>query len=310
MTDTQNVEDTATEPELTEQELADQAAQAEAEAAQAEAEAAARQADFEAAARDAVENADTTTGTVPEAFLEPVKVAFRNLAVGAKHKNAAKNFVGDSMKEVLASGDMANVFKAVAWNTINEAIAKAAPAAGGPAREPISPNKLYADKVQSLRLAVDLIESEAPEGVTEDWVASISEDDSLDNAAAYLEWASSTDEDKGDEPLASDVIKAAVKLAMSKGPRKGGKGGGTRGTHVGPKRDVGKHIISAFDGVESGTFLSVTDIKNHKSDEYGTDAPSPGAINQRLRPPSGKPTTIPGIRVEKGEGDVWGATKL
>ena len=298
--DTENAE---VETELTEEQAAEKAAEAEAFAA-------ARQADFEAATLEAVENADTTTGTVPEAFLEPVRLAFKNLATGAKHKNVAKNFVGDSMKDVLASGDMANVYKAVAWNSINEAIAKAAPSAGVSVRETVSPDKLYADKVQSLRLAVDLVENEAPEGVTEDWASSISEADSLDNALAYLEWAKADDDERGEEPEASDVVKAAVKLALSKGPRKGGKGVGGR-THLGPKRDVGKHIISAFESVPSGTFLSVTNIKDHRSEEYGADAfPSPGAINQRLRPPNGKPTTIPGIRVEKGEGDVWGATKL
>ncbi len=306
MTDTDVIEAEATE--ATEAETEDTAAEQAAELAKAEASLEL----FQHAANAALEEADTTTGTLPEAALEPVKVAYRGIEGGAKFKNRAKVFVADSMRDVLSSGDLTQVFKAVAWNSIQDAILAAAPKAAATPKVTVSPNKLFADKVQSLRLALDFLEnSELPEGVTEEWNEEVDESDNLTILEEYNTWAKSEKVEGEDnpEPEVSAVIKAASKLALAKGPKKAG----TRGAghiHTGPKRDVGVHISNAFDQIESGEFLTVSKIRNTRSEEYGDDAPSAGAINQRLRPPSGKPTTIPGIVVEQNAEGIWGARKL
>jgi len=266
---------------------------------------------FKAAANDAVEQGDVSTGTVPEAALEPVKVAWRDLTGGVKFKNLAKNYVGDQIREVLSSGDMEQMSKAVSWNAVNLAIKTAPPKPAAAARPTVSPNKVFADKVQALRLATDLVEGGVlPEGVTAEWEDEIdAEADNLTVAEEYLTWVNADEETRGDEPEVSPVVKQAVKIALGKGPRKGAAGR-VGSVHVGPKRDVAKHIEHAFETVETGTFLTVSEIRNIKSAEYGDDAPSAGAINQRLRPPSGKPCTIAGIRVEQNANGTWGATKL
>lgn len=265
---------------------------------------------FQSTAIAALDEADTTTGTIPDAYLEPVKAAYRALEGGAKYKNRAKAFVADSMRDVLGAGDLTQMFKAVAWNSIQDAIAQAPAKAPAAAKPTVSPNKLHADKVQALRLALDLVESsDLPEGVTEDWEDEIEESDNLSVLEEYVAWMKDDSEDKDEEPAVSHVIKQAAKIAFAKAPRKGGRTG-SGSLHVGPKRDVGVHIENAFAHVEAGTFLTVSEIRNTPSEEYGDDAPSAGAINQRLRPPSGKPTTIPGIVVEQNADGVWGARKI
>ena len=303
--------DTAVEPEVIEAQTENTEA-TEAEQAEALAKAEASLELFQHAAHAAIEEADTTTGTLPEAALEPVKVAYRGIDGGAKFKNKAKTFVADAMRDVLSSGDLSQVFKAVAWNSIQDAILTAAPKASTAPKVTVSPNKVHADKVQSLRLALDLIENSAlPEGVTEEWEAEIDESDNLSVLEEYTNWvkAEKAEGEEDNEPEVSPVIKAASKLALSRGPKKAGVRGAGH-IHTGPKRDVGVHISNAFDQVEEGTFLTVSEIRNTPSEEYGSDAPSAGAINQRLRPPSGKPTTIAGIRVEQNADGVWGATKV
>lgn len=301
--------ETYTEPEVTEAQADTEDATAQAEA-EAEAKAEASLELFQHAALAALEEADTTTGTVPDAFLEPVKSAYRAIQGGAKIKNRAKTFVADSMRDVLGAGDLSQMFKAVAWNSIQEAIAQAPAKSAAAAKPAVSPNKLHADKVQALRLALDFIENtDLPEGVSEEWDQEIDAADNLAVVEEYAAWVKSEDENKADnEPEVSAVVKQAVKLALSKGPKKAGARA-TGHIHTGPKRDVGVHIINAFDQVESGTFLTVSEIRNTPSEEYGSDAPSAGAINQRLRPPSGKPTTIPGVSVEQNAEGIWGARK-
>jgi len=286
----------------TEDTASEEAAKAEAEAkAEASVEA------FQEAARAAVAEADPTTGTIAEAHLEPVKLAYRAVEGGIKYKNQAKNFVSDEMKAVLEAGDLEKMFNAVAWNNISSAIAVAPKAQAAP-KVTVSPNKLHADKVQALSLAYDLVTADLPEGVTEDFMDEVDENDNLTVAEEYLAWVRDESEDKGDEPEVSNVIRQAVKLALGKGPRKGTKAGGGS-TYAGPKRSVAAHVRHAFDTVESGTFLTMTEIRNIKSPEYGDDLPSGGAINQLLRPSNGKPTSFEGVSVEQQEGK-WGARKL
>lgn len=266
-------------------------------------------AEFVQLADEAAGNADPDTGTVTEAALDPVKKAYRAISGGAKFKNRAKAHMQDSMKAALGSG-VKGVPVAVAWNTIQEAVAAPAPKAARSGGAALSPSKIYADKVTAHRIALDLIETlPLPEGVTEDWEKEIGENDTFEVAESYLNWLNAPEEERGEEPEVTAVIKSAVKLATSKGPRKAGRPAGV--PFNGKRRDVAAHIREVFESVNSGDFLTISEIANAGSSVYGSDAPSSGAVNNRIFPPSGGETALadvlePGTNAE----GVKGAFKL
>ena len=59
--------------------------------------------------------------------------------------------------------------------------------------------------------------------------------------------AEAAEDDKGDEPETGAVAKNAVKLALGKSAKAGGRAG-TGTPFTGERRDVGKHILNAFEG--------------------------------------------------------------
>lgn len=75
------------------------------------------------------------------------------------------------------------------------------------------------------------------------------------------------------------------------------------------RRDIGAHIVHAFRDLPSGTFLTIQQIRNTPSPEYGNEAPSAGAISARLFPSTGSRTTVPDVVAERENG-VRGARKL
>ena len=133
---------------------------------------------------------------------------------------------------------------------------------------------------------------------------------SREQAGAYLAWLQSDAEDKGDEPAdLTPVVKNAVKLALGKAAKAGGRSGGGS-TFTGERRDIGKHIESAFADVPSGKFLTVAEIRKHKSEEYGDNPPSAGAISARLFPQGdGTKCTIKSVTPGQNEKSNKGATK-
>lgn len=79
----------------------------------------------------------------------------------------------------------------------------------------------------------------------------------------------------------------------------------TSGKHRG---DIAAHIVSAFDEASPGTFLTVGEIRTHRSEEYGNEFPSSGAIAARLFPASGR-CTVPGVEPGVNDRGVRGARK-
>ncbi|RKN47716.1 DUF262 domain-containing protein [Micromonospora endolithica] len=75
------------------------------------------------------------------------------------------------------------------------------------------------------------------------------------------------------------------------------------------RRDIAAHITSAFAALASGAFLTVQEIRNHRSDEYGAEFPSAGAISARLFPVTGR-CSVPGVEPGMNERGVRGARKL
>lgn len=75
------------------------------------------------------------------------------------------------------------------------------------------------------------------------------------------------------------------------------------------RRDIAAHIGSAFFSQPSGAFLTVNEIRNHRSEEYGDEFPSAGAISARLFPATGR-CTVSGVEPGVNERGVRGARKV
>jgi len=257
---------------------------------------------FLAAVDAAVAQRDESTGELPVAAFEPVTAEYRKLD-GLKAKNAAKATVAERMKDAMNALDMPTARAHMLINT-NALVAQSAK--GGGEKPPADPKVAFTERLQAILLAYRLVASEAPEGVD---VATIQAgDDLVTQAQALAAYNANEAEDKGEAPESSAVVRAALKLATGKatGGRKAGVGTGSNG---GVRRDIGAHIESAFADVEAGTFLTVAEIRVHKSAEYGDEPPSAGAISARLFPASGN-STVKGVTPGTNDKGTRGATKL
>jgi hypothetical protein len=260
---------------------------------------------FQTAVQTAVAGKDESTGEVSVEAIAEVNVAYRALD-GIKPKNAAKNWVEEQIKAAIMPPAL-DAVTARAFSMVKDNLTAGSKSGGEKA--PADPTTGYVNKLAAHRLALSLIE--VPEGVEGD-KASLQADElvaSLSEAVtSYRAWLTNEAEDKGDAPEVSPVVRTAFKLAAGKA-----SGGGRSSGGSGVRRDIGKHIQSAFTGVESGTFLTIAEIANHTSEEYGSDKPSQGAVSARLFPSSGKSTVegvVPVAAGEAGEGKPRGAKKV
>lgn len=260
---------------------------------------------FKAAAEASVAEADSATGEVAVAGVESVVKEYRALD-GLKAKNAAKAWLNEQMKAEMNSD---NIQGARSYLQLHDSMS-AGSSGGGSTKTPVDPTEAFVQGEATLRLAGEL--HQPGEGVAENHEEQVTAavEAAREQATAYLAWLKSDAEDKGDEPETSAIAKNAVKLALGKAAKAGGKSGGGS-TFTGERRDVAKHIVSAFEGVESGTFLTVAQIRSHKSEEYGDQLPSAGAISARLFPQGdGTKCTVEGITPGQSEGKGnKGATK-
>lgn len=251
---------------------------------------------FEAAVASALEGKDAATGELAPAFIEPVSAAFRALD-GAKNKNKAKVILNEGMKDAMGNLDIQT---ARAYMTLSDKATVVAPHAKAE-KIPADPTEAFVQRVVGLKLALDLTQGNVPEGVKENWTeqATALIASSMPSAQEYLAWtkrapAAENTEDLR-EPEVTAFVKGAVKLAQGKTAKIGGKVSRVAGTpFMGERRDIGKHIVEAFASKSSGDFLTVSEIRNFHSEEYGDNLPSAGAISARLFPKSGK-FTIEGV---------------
>ena len=266
--------------------------------------------EFLAAVETAVsdtEARDATTGELPEVLIAPVNTAFRKLD-GAKAKNKARKALNELMKQNMT--DPTTLPLARSYMILADKLS-AGPVGSGEGkapRQPADPTEAFVQRVVGLRVALELATSNKPEGVSEDWTdkANSLYGEALGQASALLAWTNSEAEDKGDEPEASATARSAVKLAAGRGGRAAGR---PTATGDGVRRDVAKHIVSAFADVAPGTFLSIAEIKKHESEEYKGVEVSAGAISARLFPASGKPSSVPGVEATI-ENNKKGARKV
>jgi hypothetical protein len=255
---------------------------------------------FQAAVGTAVQSADPDDGSLTDEAQAPVQAAYRELD-GQKAKNAAKSWLQEKMKEEM---NALNIGGARTYMQLGDNLTAGAT---GAQRPPADPTEAFVQRAASLQLATQLLRApEGVEGLDERVAKAVAE--ASEQAQALQVWTENEAEDKGDAPTANAVASTAVKLATAKVRKSSGGGGGTGD---GVRRDIGKHISEAFEGVPSGTFLTVAQIRGHKSTEYGDIQPSAGAISARLFPSSGK-CTVEGItpgQSTDGKGNR-GATKV
>ncbi|QDF17942.1 hypothetical protein HWD07_gp032 [Gordonia phage John316] len=300
-----NQEDTVTEPTTETKPATESDVDKAAKQAAADAEHMPNVEKFKAVVTEAVEAADPSTGTVSEADLDKVAEAYRGVTGGIKYKNLAKDFVDESMKAALPAGEY---IKAVSYNEVSEKLrtTKAAPKASAPK---VDPKEAFGERVAILELGLQLLTDRVPAEAEDYEVPSV--DAAYNQAIAYLNWSEADEATRGEEPELSPIAAAAVKVFNGKGI--GGRRTGTsapRAPFTGTRRNVGNHISSAFEGVESGTFLTVSEIVKHRSEEYGDDAPSSGAVSARLFPQGdASKCNVEGITPGTNEAGTKGATK-
>lgn len=244
-------------------------------------------------------------------------------------KSFARNHADEQTRNALSDTSDAEAAFRVAqmWSKISKDQRKDAPKArtARPVTPQASATEVAVDKLTTMKLAVLWFEANPNAGqdesdeVDEGFVES-SEDkveDLTDMMEAYVEWLDREVPEGEEKPEFADeygdevdpVVRDAAKIARQKArrARRGGGGGGS--TYSGPRRDIGKHIEEAFSQVEVGTFLTVSEIVNLNSSEYGGDKPSSGAVANRLFPPSQSACTVGGIEPGRNEDGRQGATK-
>lgn len=241
-------------------------------------------------------NADEATGTVPEADIDATRVQYQ-LLPGVKAKNAAKAYLRSELNKAMEDQDIVTAF--VYMSLTEKAAVAGKPPAPKRERKVVDPTIGYTEALTALTLGFYLATSNAPEGVDLEKAKADSANKANELFAAATEAFQSEDR-KSDDPL----INKAIRFATAKAVRRS-----RGGTYAGPRRDVAKHIAEAVAAHEPGAFLTLADLRAFRSTEYGDDAPSGGALANRLEPPNGAKPTLTGIVVERRD-DESGKSRL
>jgi hypothetical protein len=254
---------------------------------------------FKASAEAAIGQADKTTGDLSEEVIDSVNKVYREIE-GVKGKNQARAWLDEEMKSAIMGKD---IFRARSIVNLKDGLS-AGSGSSGP-KTPADPTTAFVQKVVALRLATDEVIGNVPEGVSEEWTGKADEllASLTDDIASYRAYVASTDED-AEAPEVSPVVRQAFKLASGRG-----SSGGSGRVAGGPRRDIEKHLIQVFEGLEDGSFLTVNEIAKAASTEYGDDRPSAGAVSARLFPKGRDSYNANGIVAVNEEGSVRGARK-
>lgn len=237
---------------------------------------------YNAVVESAVATRDETTGALTDEQVANVNAEYVKLD-GPKAKAAARKVISDGMFDAMNAGDL-HLAKAYLDLQQGRDASASRPKAE---RTPADPTAAYVSQVAAVNLAYGILTDEVPEGVDEAWAEKVSEKvaDLSEQVAAFQAWSNSDDENKGDAPEVDAIVKNAFKIASGKGTgraKASGGGGGTVGS--GERHDIGKHIAEYFEDKEPGHFALIAEIRKFKSNEYGDDQPSAGAISARLFP--------------------------
>lgn len=246
--------------------------------------------EFEAAVQAAIDSRDPSTGTVPEAQADAVKTAYQALSVGGKSKS--KTHLLNVMTAGVEGGDLST---AMAASQLQKVLVPKASGSSKPKEEkaPADPNEAVATQLAILRTAFVYLQDNLPEGAELEAVKAKTAElgtTAGEQLAGYLEWLGRDEPAEGTEdaaePDVSTVTKKAAKLVLTKVRVATSGGGGS--SYSGPRRSVSTHITQVFEGKASGDFMSIAEIANASSEEYGSDKVSSGAVTARLFPTEGE----------------------
>lgn len=230
---------------------------------------------------EAVASRDEATGALSDEVIARVNAEYVKLD-GAKAKAAARKVISDGMFAAMNDSDL-HLAKAYLDLQQGRDASASRPKAE---RTPADPTGAYVSQVAALNLAYGIVTDEVPEGVDEGWAEKVTEKvgELSEQVAAFQAWLNSDAEDKGDAPEVDPIVKSAFKIASGKGAGRAKSSGGGGSTSSGERHDIGKHIAEYFEDKEPGHFALIAEIRKFKSNEYGDDLPSAGAISARLFP--------------------------
>jgi hypothetical protein len=270
---------------------------------------------FEAATGQVINTSHPQDGTLDQASVDAAIEVYLGLP-GAKPKKAARDYLGNLMREYMMSPDGKLREARAAMVFLKEIEAAKSNASAAP-KVQTDPTQDFIDKVVTARLVYSILIGSVPDGVASDWdtkseaklVAVVGQ---LDTYRSYLEQVAATPEDgdEPDEPEVDETVRQAFRQARSTKSKKAKGGSGTRVvTYTGARRSIIKHIEEAFANQPVGTFLKVSEISSAKSSEYGDDTPSQGAVSSQIKSwaKSGK-RPIPGLEPAT-IGGLFGASK-
>lgn len=248
---------------------------------------------FLAAVEEIFKHANPTNGQIAPENLTPVVEQFRALE-GTKAKNAARKYLDDQMKVLMAPGDEQNFIKAASiMITVNALKTPKGTKVEKEPKAPADPTDAYIDRYLSVWTARNVLlnPNEVPEGVAANWgdTAKSRYAEAAQAISDYFAYTKSTDENPVPKPDVPAFVEAGFKIAAGKAAGKTAKttGGGAKapktGGYTGPARNVADHINEVFASKPVGTFLKVGEIANSQTSVYGTDKVSPGAVSQRIK---------------------------
>lgn len=233
------------------------------------------------------------------------------VALDRKGKSAATKHISEVVKSYMTAKDAVNAF---AWMDITDALNKVKatkPKSDKQEKAPVDPSGVHVEKLTGLYLAYQLAADNAPAGIPEDFDVRAAVKDAVTaartQADAVLAWRANEDEAKGDAPEHSDTVARSIRLAFQGSGSKRKASGESGPGYSGPQRSISAHIAEAFADQPSGTFLTVSDLRNFESTQYGNDHPSAGAISSALNSPK---FAVEGVTPGKGGAKgVFGASK-
>lgn len=203
------------------------------------------------------------TGEVTEVTDEgivSVQNAYKELS--RKEKNLAKNDLSSKMEKAVMEDD--DISLAKFYLEVNNRMTEVPRVKREPKeKKVVDPSEAYVKLVAKLDLARALVQ--IPENLDKA---------DIEKRAGELFAAGAADAQKDEPELV--WVKQALSLAQPK-RAKAVSGGGTRVRH-----SVSSHIAEAFANAESGESLTVSQIADFKSEEYGDDRPSKQAIVAHL----------------------------
>lgn len=258
---------------------------------------------FQSAVSSVVGAADST-GDLTDEQVEVVREQYRLLPT-TKDRNAAKKDLDEGMKSAMDDRD---IVKARSYLQLKQSMTVASSGGGGGTKAPADPTARWRQQLEIATLAYGELLAQRPEGITDEQVSEITNGTASlsEQVASYRAFLDSDDE-SAEKPEVDSRVTAAFRI-VNGGRSKARASSGS--TYTGERRDLNKHFAEAFASKASGDFMTIAQIRSFKSEEYGDDHPSAGAISARLFPSKGE-STVEGVRPGTGgEKGQRGAFKL